>query len=166
MVQWIFWSLLLVSSATSSQPPPAVPPGYSRIDGAKNPEQIPEYVLWQTVFENLKTVPPEWLRTQLTVPRTEETRLFAEAKAYAERQAACAERMDRMTANTPPKDQDRLFREITLACRQADLDAADALLAEFSPETRQKVADWVDSKRRTIVLMVDKHHADIFRLPR
>jgi len=166
MVQWVLWSFLVVSCATFSQPPASLPPGYSKIDGAKNPEQIPEYVVWQTVFESLTTLPPEWLRTQLSLTQTEEARLYAEAKEYAKRQTGCIQRMERMTAKAPPKDQNRLFREITLACRQADLDAADALLAQFSPQTRQKVVEWADSKRASIVLMIDKHHADIFRLPR
>jgi hypothetical protein len=166
MVQWIVWPFLVVSCATFSQPPPAVPPGYARIDGAKTPEQIPEYVLWQTVFDNLKTLPSEWLRTQLSLSRDEEARLYAEAKLFAERQAECSKRMERMTATTPPKDQGRPFRDITLACRQADLDAADALLAQLSPETRLRVVQWAESKRVTIVLLVDKNHADIFRLPR
>ena len=166
MLQWFLWSFLIVSCATFSQPPASLPPGYSKIDGAKNPEQIPEYVVWQTVFESLTTLPAEWLRTQLFLTHDEEARLYAEAKAYAKRQAACIQRMERMTAETPPRDQDRLFREITLACRQADLDAADALLAQFSPETRLRVVRWADSTRVGIVMLVDKHYADIFRLPR
>jgi hypothetical protein len=55
---------------------------------------------------------------------------------------------------------------MTLACRQADLDAADALLAKFSEETRARVIQWIDSKRAKMVILVDKNNQDIFGLPR
>jgi hypothetical protein len=98
--------------------------------------------------------------------KEEDALLYAAAKQQTERDAACEKRLERMLATTAPTDQNRAWRELTLACRQADLDAADALLEKFSPETRTRVIQWIDSKRAKTVILVDKNHYDIFSLPR
>src|SRR5688500_14361085 len=44
------------------------PPGYTTIDGKKNPEKIPDYAVWNSVFTTLQTLEPRWLRTQFVLP--------------------------------------------------------------------------------------------------
>jgi hypothetical protein len=117
-------------------------------------------------FQNLSVIPPETLHTQLPLTPAEDALLYAEVKGQAERDAACEKRLERLLATVPLKDQNRAWREMTLACRQADLDAADALLAKFSEETRARVIQWIDSKRAKMVILVDKNNQDIFGLPR
>jgi len=158
--------LLLLLATFPKQETTAIPPGYFKIDGAKTPELIPEYALWQTVFQNLNVIPAEALHTQLPLTSEEDALLYAAGKGQVERDAVCEKRLQRMLATTPPTDQNRAWRELTLSCRQADLDAADALLEKFSPETRARVTQWVESKRVRTVILVDKNHYDIFSLPR
>jgi hypothetical protein len=143
--------LLLLLAAFPQQESIEVPPGWFKIDGAKTPELIPQYALWQMTFQNLSVIPPETLHTQLPLTPAEDALLYAEVKGQAERDAAC---------------ENRAWRDMTLACRQADLDAADALLAKFSEETRARVIQWIDSKRAKMVILVDKNNQDIFGLPR
>jgi hypothetical protein len=158
--------LLLLLAAFPQQESIEVPPGWFKIDGAKTPELIPQYALWQMTFQNLSVIPPETLHTQLPLTPAEDALLYAEVKGQAERDAACEKRLERLLATVPLKDQNRAWRDMTLACRQADLDAADALLAKFSEETRARVIQWIDSKRAKMVILVDKNNQDIFGLPR
>jgi hypothetical protein len=158
--------LLLVLAIFTQQESIKVPPGWFKIDGAKTPELIPQYALWQSVFQNLNGLPPELLHTQLPLTKEEDALLYAEVKGQADRDAACEKRLERLLATVPPKDQNRAWKEMTLACRQTDLDAADALLAKFSEETRARVIQWVDSKRAKMVILVDRNSEDIFGLPR
>lgn len=60
----------------------------------------------------------------------------------------------------PRRDQGGAYRSLTLECRQADLDAADALLASYAEETREKVWEWVHSKRKTITIYLDPREAN------
>lgn len=158
--------LLLLLATFPEQESTGIPPGYFKIDGAKTPELIPQYALWQMTLQNLNVIPPEALHTQLPLTKEEDVFLYAAAKGQAERDAACEKRLERMLATTPPNDQNQAWRELTLACRQADLDAADALLEKFSPETRARVIQWIESKRAKTVILVDRNHHDIFSLPR
>jgi hypothetical protein len=158
--------LLLLLAAFPQQESSQIPPGYFKIDGAKTPELIPQYALWQMVFQNLSVIPPEALHTQLPLTKEEDAILYAGAKAQAERDTACEKRLERLLATVPLTDQNRAWREMTLSCRQADLDGTEALLAKFSEETRLRVIRWIESKRATMVILVDKHHQDIFNLPR
>jgi hypothetical protein len=158
--------LLLLLATFPEQESSGIPPGYFKIDGAKTPELIPQYALWQMALQNLRVIPTEALHTQLPLTKEEDALLYAAAKGQVERDAACEKRLERMLATTPAADQNRAWRELTLACRQADLDAADALLEKFSPETRARVIQWIESKRAKTVILVDRNHYDIFSLPR
>ena len=158
--------LLLLLATFPEQESTGIPPGYFKIDGAKTPELIPQYALWQMALQNLRVIPTEALHTQLPLTKEEDTLLYAAAKGQVERDAVCEKRLERMLATTPATDQNRAWRELTLACRQADLDAADALLEKFSPDTRARVIQWIESKRAKTVILVDRNHYDIFSLPR
>jgi hypothetical protein len=158
--------LLLLLATFPEQESTGIPPGYFKIDGAKTPELIPQYALWQMALQNLRVIPTEALHTQLPLTKEEDALLYAAAKGQVERDAACEKRLERMIATTPATDQNRAWRELTLACRQADLDAADALLEKFSPDTRARVIQWIESKRAKTVILVDRNHYDIFSLPR
>jgi hypothetical protein len=158
--------LLLLLATFPEQESTGIPPGYFKIDGAKTPELIPQYALWQMALQNLRVIPTEALHTQLPLTKEEDGLLYAAAKGQVERDAACEKRLEQMLATTPATDQNRAWRELTLACRQADLDAADALLEKFSPDTRARVIQWIESKRAKTVILVDRNHYDIFSLPR
>jgi hypothetical protein len=158
--------LLLLLATVPAQESTGIPPGYFKIDGAKTPELIPQYALWQMALQNLNVIPTEALHTQLPLTKEEDALLYDAAKLQVERDAACEKRLERILKTTPLNDQNRAWRELTLSCRQADLDAADALLEKFSPETRARVIQWIDSKRAKTVILVDKNHYDIFSLPR
>ena len=158
--------LLLLLATIPQQESTGIPPGYFKIDGAKTPELIPQYALWQMALQNLNVIPTEALHTQLPLTKEEDALLYDAAKGQVERDAACEKRLERMLSTTALKDQNRAWRELTLSCRQADLDAADVLLEKFSPETRARVIQWIDSKRAKTVILVDKNHYDIFSLPR
>ena len=61
--------LLLLLATIPQQESTGIPPGYFKIDGAKTPELIPQYALWQMVFQNLSVIPPEALHTQLPLTK-------------------------------------------------------------------------------------------------
>jgi len=142
------------------------PPGFTTIDGKKNPEKIPDYAVWNSVFTNLQTLEPGFLRTQLRLPADEEAFLYAEAKRQADRDAVCWKRAHGIVETMPAKVWNQAMKDLNVWCRQQDLDAADALLVKLSEDSRRKLLAFVDSKRKTITIYSDPTWADIFGLPR
>jgi hypothetical protein len=151
------------------QLPPQPMPGYIKIDGAKTPEAVPEHWLWRNVFHSLPGITRDMLRTQLVLTREEEDLLYAQTRLQIERDSACEKRQRaqlKTIEHASPKEQTRALKSIRVECRQADLDAADALLERYTPETRERVAAWVNSKRTTLTIVIPKADLDIFNLPR
>lgn len=158
---------------TSPQSGPTLPPDYITIDGAKTPEQIPEYLTWTTGFntigylteKNVTEGPMVFLR-QLS-PGDRDV-LFAEVYRHKERAEKCQERGERLV-EAIKDDIKKLEQEMkanTLECRIKLLEAKDLMLTHMSPEGAAVLTNWMLDERRKIKSFLPKSDLDFYRLPR
>lgn len=152
------------------------PSGYIQITGKNAPLDIPEYVLWNDTFVALSKLKPEdrtLLDAQVALDARSKELVFKAAAMELERRRKCDERQQAKLESTRAGGKAEnsalmeSLRPLILECRQQTLDAADELLLQLSPDTRQRFLNWVNSRRERITVYV--HRADypeFFRKPR
>src|SRR5215210_2829604 len=125
------------------------------IDGAKTPELLPEYVVWENVLSGLSmikdknmTVPLESLEAK----PAELDRIFRVAQWYVTHRTECGEMQRRQVAlmregKRPARAIDAAQRSIILDCRQRILDQVDMLLTGLSAECRVSLMNWVAERK-------------------
>lgn len=139
------------------------------IDGAKNPELIPEWSAWEDVFSTigggLKVLPT----TVHTVVSEEETRLiFQEAEASLKRTADCNARILALKPLVPKEGIPKIIgrmKEIRLDCRWGNLHARDRLLAALNPAARAALSDFAALMKAGTTFTVAKSEVAFLRLP-
>jgi len=151
-----------------------------RIDGGKQPELIPEYLIWRNTFLAIKErlgEPPAghdpWTRDLLAaLPTPDRAALEHEATAQAKRDEACFKQLDTMrdtllarlgTIESP--EFAGPINDLTLECRQLDLAARDRLLATFTDEGRAALQAFVEHQRTTTTVFVLARDLDFYKLP-
>lgn len=164
---------ITLASAAAAQ---TVPTDQVFIDGAKNPEQIPEHLMWSTALNTIdflsaqNVVDEGPLAKLLSAISTSDAQLVvAEAEEHTKRGAECHEKGLRIVAAMEAQGVavlEKAMRSNTLACRQALLDAVDRLLSRLSPEGRAELVRWVLDERRKITVFVPKTELAFFRQPR
>jgi hypothetical protein len=170
--------LLLLLVACVQQPPAShSPPDVVEIDGAKNPELLPEHVVWSSGFHTLALMKENNVRlgekflTQLTLSDADATLLWAEVERFKARADRCQEKGKAIyeqgkAAERKLADIETAMKANTLQCRTAMLDAKDRLLAVMSPEGQTLLINWMLSQRAKIKSSVPKSELDFFRQPR
>ena len=139
------------------------------IDGAKNPELIPEWSAWEDVFSTigggLKVLPT----TVHTVVTEEEARLiFREAEASLKRTADCNTRILALKPLVPREGIPKIIartKEIRLDCRWGNLHARDRLLAALNPKARAALSDFAALMKAGTKFTVAKSEVAFLRLP-
>jgi hypothetical protein len=152
----------------------AVEDAVIEISGEKNPEQLPEYLVWKIGLRALAAI-----KKQNIAPALEELGLsdaegevvFAEGRAQQERDKECFERQERLTtmlraAEAKPERIVSETRAIVIECRWATLDARDRMLAALTPDAQTAVVAWVLNQRRQINVTVHRADLEFFRQPR
>lgn len=152
-----------------------LPEGFVKIDGAKNPELLPEYMIWQNVFSGLGTVKEKSIPLPVGAlkgtPRDRE-RIFEAATWHVEQAKQCIERqrrrVDMLRAQTKPKPQDidAAQKEVILECRQEVLDRVASLLSQLSDEARLSLLEWAEESKSGMWAVVPKSELEFFRKPR
>lgn len=117
--------------------PSAPPSELMQIDGAKNPELIPQWSAWGYVFRVLAGGPRQ-LPTSvlLLVSKEEEVLVMKEADAVQKVDASCLARLTKVAAllgAEPVAAVDAKIRDITVECRRETLNARDRILARINP---------------------------------
>jgi len=146
------------------------------IEGAKNPELIPEHLMWSSAFHTIaflkeqSAVDSGPLALLLSAISTSDAKLIlTEAAEHKKRGAECDEKGRRIVRAIEAQGMEPLERAMksnTLACRQALLDAVDRLLSRLSPEGRSELVRWVLDERGKITVRVPKADLAFFRQPR
>ena len=163
----------LVDQASAQQPAQknpfviAAPSERLEIDGAKNPELIPEWYIWETFFRQLHTAGT--IPTALTLSTNEERLLQMELEQYSKSNQQCQkdiERLRPMIGVAPVKDINEKQRAIQLECRRRSLDIRDRLLAKVRPEASIAITAWVENLKTGIEISVPKRELAHFRQPR
>jgi hypothetical protein len=145
------------------------------IDGAKNPELIPEYLVWQSGFHTLKllkdnNVPKhEGPLASLTLSDADAALLHAEVERFHDHKNRCEERGQRIVLAHQGQEIEVLERAMkanTLQCRVATLESKDRLLANMTPEGQVTLTMWMLNERPKMKAIVGKSDLEFFRQPR
>jgi hypothetical protein len=124
------------------------------IDGAKNPELIPQWSAWAVSFRfiaaGVQTLADEGIPTTVYSVLNKEQRLVLvkHVDAAVREQKECENRMLKLRAQFATQKleavQERAF-ELQMECRRATLKARDGLLAELPPDGQIALRALVES---------------------
>jgi hypothetical protein len=163
---------LLLAASTLQTPEQAVET--VSIDGAKNPEQVPQWSVWGFAFRSIagsgEALGDEGVPTPIYRVLTKPDRavLLQDALAAVKAQKQCAGRVLTLVAENPDEKRDVLAekaKEITMDCRRATLKARDELLQKLPPDGQVAVRTFVESQKRGMTFVVLKSELAQFRLP-
>jgi hypothetical protein len=174
MVTALLVVVLLVSQGQA--PSPALPPGFIEIDGAKNPELLPEHLVWSSGFRMLAVMKEHQVRlgekflTHLTLSEPDAELLFAEVARFVARSDRCHAAGARLVTALPGEQHlaelERAMQANTLACRTVMLDSKDRLLVSMTPEGQTTLITWMLAERAKIKTILPKSDLEFFRQPR
>lgn len=170
MKSWIAVTvaLLVLAPAPSSEAPPqgsGEAHAVVQIDGAKNPELVPQWNAWSYAFRVIAGGPRELPHEVHTLVSPAERRMMlAEADLAVENEAACQRRLLK-ARDVPGRDgagQVRVrLHAIALGCRRATLAVRDRLLERLEPGAAAALAAFVESTKSGTTITVPK--ADLAR---
>ncbi len=139
------------------------------IDGAKNPELIPEWSAWEDVFSTIaggrKLLPTTVLHQ---VSKEEADMILLESEASLKRTTDCN---DRLLALKPLLAKERVSvqiqrsKEIRLECRWQNLYARDRVRAALNPAGRAALQDFADLMKAGTTFTIARSEIPFFRLP-
>lgn len=180
----------LSSLATYAQSPASAPAkdkdDIITIDGSKNPEMIPQWSAWRSVFDAITRVTTHvgesGLRGEDAMPTVfcrgpshqERLVLMKDAEdavaRYKDCEAQAVKARDQLLANgiadakslQHAKDT---MSDINMECRRVTLDSRDHLLQKLSPETQTVLLAFVEHLKKGTVIEVAKSDLAKFRLP-
>lgn len=177
MLWWLFVALIggvgPASGAQQGDQDQAVE--YILIHGAKQPELLPQWRVWEGIFGGIHTIRTHRLEgsplDSLAVTASEMKRLEDAASWYNEQSDACGERQEKevarlRAAKRPDAEVFKRQGEVILECRQQVLDRADALLRDMSDKSRVVLLAYVESSKKTMWSRVAKSQLSFYRLPR
>ena len=147
------------------------------MDGAKNPELIPEYLVWGTGFQTLALMKEHNIRagekflSRLTLSGQDAALVFGEADRHMARSGSCHEKGAAIFSDMSARKQkigeiEAAMQANTLECRWALLMAKDRLLESMSPEGRDLLVRWMLDERVKLKPYVVKSDLEFFRQPR
>jgi hypothetical protein len=140
-----------------------------QIDGAKNPELIPQWHTWGFAFRVIAGGPkaiPSVVLIHLT--KDEADLLHREAEADQKNDEECQRRVMRLVPllSTPEATTvNEKTREINLDCRWQTLRARDRVLQGMAAEGQAALTSWVESNKTGMQVSVPKAELDFFRQP-
>lgn len=137
------------------------------IDGAKNPELIPEWYIWETFFRQLHTAGTVPLALNLAT--NEERFLQLQLDDYSKSNQRCQKEIESLRpliGVAPNKEVNEKQRAIQLECRRRSLDIRDRLLAGVRPDASVAIAQWVENLKTRIEISVPKRELAHFRQPK
>ena len=139
------------------------------IDGAKNPELIPEWSAWEDVFSTIgggRKMLPSTVEDH--VSQEEADLIFREAEASIKRTVECNARvlaLKPLVAKEPVAKIIARTREIRLDCRWANLHARDRIMAALNPKARIAMSDFAALMKAGTTFTVAKSEVSFLRLP-
>jgi hypothetical protein len=150
--------LLVLSAAAGVRPAaqaPATPsssqPEILHVDGAKNPELIPQWSVWGFVFRVIAGGPRQLPSSVLSlVSREEEALVMKEADAAQKVAAGCLARLAKTSALLGTETVavvDAKVRELSIDCRRETLHARDRVLSGLSPAAAAALAAFAESTK-------------------
>ncbi len=158
----------------AAQKPPAqfslpAPSEWVHIDGAKNPELIPEWNVWKhafMVFAVGSDLPTDVIKH---LSKEEAAAVRAAAAQHQKDKAACEQRglkLQALVATESASVINRRTEEINLDCRWQTLRLRDHLLESLGPEGQAALRQWVEGLKAGIHVSVPKAELDFYLKPK
>ena len=139
------------------------------IDGAKNPELIPEWSAWEDAFSTIaggrKLLPSKVL---FAVSKEEADLILRESEASVKRTEECNARilaLKPLLAKARPAVQIQRSKEIRLECRVANLEARDRVISALNPEGATALREFADLMKTGTTFTVARSEMAFLRLP-
>ncbi len=140
-----------------------------QIDGAKNPEMIPQWHTWGFAFRVIaggaRAIPSVVL---MHLTKDEADLLQREAEADQKHDEECQQRVLRLVPllSTPEATTvNDKTKQINLDCRWQTLHARDRVLQRMTVEAQAALTGWVESNKTGMRVSVPKAELDFFRQP-
>ena len=149
------------------------------IDGKKNPELIPQWVIWRTGFTMIRQAND--IPSDVIGATTKEERALmlkdaaADASFYKDCDARANKLREPYLADMARMDDAKLaalvrtvqpqFDVIEMECRRHTLDLRDHVLAGLNPQAQTALSIWVDSIKSGYKAFLRKSDLAAFRLP-
>lgn len=160
-------AVFLLALPAEQQTPP--PDEIVTIDGAKNPELIPQWSVWEMAFRVMAGGPRQLPSSVYHVVSKEEgARIMAAADADQRRDAACRERIAKLRPlllTTKPSVINARQMEIQIDCRWQTLRTRDRLLEELRPEGQAALVAFVESLKSGTQVTVPRRELAHFLRP-
>jgi hypothetical protein len=144
---------------------------YVDIDGGRNPELIPAWLVWETSFRTLAIARRDG---SVEIPATiglsdaDLDAVMAEAEKQSTRDDECAARVERLNPMVG-REKAEIINEkteaIQLECRAATLQARDRLFRVLTPEDGTLLVGWVNERKRGIQVRIRRAELAHFRRP-
>jgi hypothetical protein len=144
------------------------------IDGARHPEQIPQWSAWAVSLRFIaasdETMGEEGIPTTVyrALSKSERAVLVKDVLAAVKEQNECAGRVLTLSAGNPgatPGAMPDKVKDIQMDCRRATLKARDHLLARLPPAGQAALRALVESQKQGQTITVLKSDLARFRLP-
>ena len=139
------------------------------IDGARNPELIPEWSAWEDVFSTIaggrKLLPSNVL---FAVSKEEGELILRESEASVKRAGECNARilaLKPLLAKARPGVQLQRTKEVRLECRVANLEARDRVMAALNPEGAAALREFAELMKTGTTFTVARSEMAFLRLP-
>jgi hypothetical protein len=177
LTRWLPLAAMLGTAPLASHAQQSTPfNDYVEISGKKNPELLPEWLVWKHVFMTISSARADNLRGftkdfDESFTPSELRALYDEADAQARRDQQYFDAMDRTKAQLDQRGVDfkaaanELF-EVELRHRQKVLDARDRVFAALSPESQVILGRFAEETRSSISSLVPRSELEQFRRPR
>jgi len=143
---------------------------YVEVDGSKNPQDVPEWLAWETAFRMLALARSKGsvaIPASLGLASSEAELVFKEADGQVARDTACQKRVEKLKSLgiDKVKEINAQTKTIQLDCRWVTLRARDRLLDSLSPEGQTALTTWVNNAKAGIRIRVPKAEWEQYRLP-
>jgi hypothetical protein len=139
------------------------------IDGAKNPELIPQWAAWEFAFRVIaggSRALPSTVRH--VVSKVEAASVIGEAVESQKRGAACRERLLKLRpllSTAKAAEINRRQAEIEIDCRWQTLHARDRVLERLNPEGRVALNAFVESTKAGTRVTIAKRELAHYQQP-
>ena len=148
------------------------------IDGSKTPDEIPQYVMWESAFRFFTRLPPvddlperSGHPIQAFLSRADWVAVLAEAKRQVAAQEACravgTARLDELRKLN--RSNSEIYDELAImavACREESIKSGERLASRLSPSGRDYFQKWVQESRKSITAEIPESELAFFRRPR
>lgn len=155
-------------SATPTAQKPS-PDGRIEIDGSRNPEMIPQWVVWASAFRAIQWVKELPTDVYRLATAQERELILSEAAANVRRDEACTKRIEREIRPLLGREQLDVVKarqqDIHLECRWQTLHARDRLLEKLRPEVLTELTRFVEETAAGTTLSMPVEELPFYRQP-